>query len=543
MKRIIVLWVVLLIAALLVPALATHVASASPSYKRSPSINTNVVMTYTFPITETGVDSLAFEVNGLCSVVYESVGSDDASLYAVPTGGTATTSGTLIVAYTDSSTVPTVFQPGTRWVRAVAVSAATGGSVMRITCSNTQMASTGEACGTSGLVPYVGTGGRYKCEADFAYDETANQLSVGSTANKNEIRMEGNATYEGDAPTGAEVVLHALTTGEVHIINAASPTANGPRAVVAKPDYFDHIITRGVRYIDLTNEYGGTPSGGFVEERTCFRVHQYAAVTMTDDNIISGGDDSVFPVQDGCATNANLSRGQNVTTIPGDPFIKSVWCTTNTNVAGGVWSTATIDLTDSVPNYEWVASSAGTDEWYVQLFGGGDPTLTRPTEVIEDPDGVDNTMTFGTLGLGFLAAGEWGYGDNDAAIAFDTVYVRLTATGSPDAQVDGWVDAEYSDGVDVVFEVSNAPTSLEFAQEVVTLRYNAATLTTEHGSAIRNGPLRIDVNAYASSFFSGGLSPGDIDWTQISYGIHRAWREDTWNDLDMECGMGMEFRR
>ncbi len=540
MKRIIALLAGMLIAALLVPALATHVASASPSYKRSPSINTNVVMTYTFPITETGVDSLAFEVNGLCSVVYESAGSDDASLYAVPTGGTATGSGTLIVAYTDSSTVPTVFQPGTRWVRAVAVSAVTGGSIMRITCSNTQMASTGEACGTSGLVPYVGTGGRYKCEADLSYDETANQLSVGSVANKNEIRMEGNATFEGDAPTGAEVVLHSLTTGEVHIINAASPTTDGARAVVAKPDYFDHIISRGVRYIDLTNEYGGTPSGGFVEERTCLRIHQYAAVTMVDDNAVSGGDTSVLPVQDGCSSTATLPRGQNVTTIPGDPFIKFAWCTSNTNVLND-WGTSTIDLTDSVPNYEWVASSAGTDEWYVQLNGGGDPTLTRPTEVIEDPAGVDNTMTFGTLGA--LAVGEWGYGDNDAAIAFDTVYVRLTATGDPDLQVDGWVNAEYTDGVDVVFEVSNAPTSVEFAQEVVTLRYNAVTLAAEYGSALRNAPLRIDVNAYASSFFSGGLSPGDIDWTQISYGIHRIWREDVWNALDMECGMGMEFRR
>ena len=514
-------------------------AGATPSLSRTPLPDAAFEYRLKFPISDTD-DSQAMSVRGMCSVTFVVAGSDAVSLYLIPSDSTAATSGTLIGSFSVSTTAATTFQSGAMWVKAVATTATTGGSIMRIHCSNEQVASTGEACTTAGLVPYVGDLGGYKCEADFAYNETTNQLSVGSVANKNEIRMEGNAAFAGDPPTGTEVILHALTTGELHAINSTSSTTDGDRVVAAKPDYFDHIISRGVRYIDVTNEYGGTPSGGFVEERTCFRIHQYGAVTMVDDNAVSGGDTSVLPVQDGCDANANLLRGQNVTTIPGDPFIKSVWCTTNTNVTSAVWNTNTIDLRDSVPTHRWIASGSGADEWYVELNAGGDPSLTRPTEVIEDPDGVDNTMTFGTLAS--LVAGEWGYGDNDT-LGFSTVYVSLTATGDPDLQADGWVDAEYSDGVDVVFEVSNAPTSAEYGQEVVTLRYNAATLTTQYASIIRNGPLRIDVNAYASSFFSGGLSPGDIDWTQISYGIHRAWREDTWNDLDMECGIGLEFRR
>lgn len=339
MKRIIALLVTPLITALLIPALATHVASASPSYKRSPSINTNVVMTYTFPITETGVDSLAFEVNGLCSVVYESAGSDDASLYAVPTGATATTSGTLIVAYTDSSTVPTVFQPGTRWVRAVAVSAVTGGSIMRVTCSNTQMASTGEACGTSGLAPYVGTGGRYKCEPEYSYDDVDNELNVGSItldpiAGKNVVRFPGISAFTGPNPAATEVLLYGLDTDqELYVENLDGLNAPS-RVVVASPEYAEQTLEWGVAFTDIDNEYATITAGTTTTQNFCM-IKGPAVVTEKAYDSDGQTGDVVIPLTGatGCSKAVSSTKPEQIYVILGDPFIKDVWCTSNTNIA------------------------------------------------------------------------------------------------------------------------------------------------------------------------------------------------------------------
>jgi len=306
-------------------------------------------MTYTFPITETGVDSLAFEVNGLCSVVYESAGSDDASLYAVPTGGTATGSGTLIVAYTDSSTVPTVFQPGTRWVRAVAVSAATGGSVMRITCSNTQMASTGEACGTSGLAPYVGTGGRYKCEPEYNYDDTDNELSVGSitldpVAGKNVVRFPGISGFTGPNPAATEVLLYGLDADqELYVENLDGLNAPS-RVVTAHPDFYDVVLSWGVAFEDIDNEYVTlAPGPGTPVVRTFCMVK--APFVDSERTYSSNGevDDVVIPLTgtNGCSIAASQTRPKQAYPLMGDPYVKDAWCTTHTNLASGatLWAT------------------------------------------------------------------------------------------------------------------------------------------------------------------------------------------------------------
>ena len=357
-----------LLAALLIPALlATHVAFASPAYKRSPSINTNVVMTYTFPITETGVDSLAFEVNGLCSVVFESAGSDDASLYAVPTGGTATGSGTLIVAYTDSSTVPTVFQPGTRWVRAVAVSAATGGSVMRITCSNTQIASTGEACGTSGLAPYVGTGGRYKCEPEYAYDETTNQLSVGEVAvdaniDKNVIRMERNASFTGANPTATEVLLYPLAVdNELYVENLDGVSAPS-RVVTASPDYYDVVLEWGVAFLDVDNEYLTLTPGATTTQKFCM----VKAPHVDKEKIYTTSVEAetiTIPLTgfNGCSGAGQQTTSELAYALMGDPYVADAWCTTTSNIASGFpWATGDeVVVRFAVSNQVEVASGVG----------------------------------------------------------------------------------------------------------------------------------------------------------------------------------------
>ena len=90
--------------------------------------------TVTFATGDTA-DSPAIAVSGFCSVRYQQSSGDDASLYAVTTADTATSSGVLLASFTSSTTAATTFVAGTRWVKAVATDATAGGSVMTIECA------------------------------------------------------------------------------------------------------------------------------------------------------------------------------------------------------------------------------------------------------------------------------------------------------------------------------------------------------------------------------------------------------------------------
>ena len=84
---------------------------------------------------------------------------------------------------------------------------------------------------------------------------------------------------------------------------------------------------------------------------------------------------------------------------------------------------AAIDITTAT--YKWTASGSGTNEYYCELSGGGDPSIgTVGDIVIMD----DTLLQEGTVGG--LADHEWAYGDNDA-LGYSTVYVA-DATGDPD---------------------------------------------------------------------------------------------------------------
>ena len=82
--------------------------------------------------------------------------------------------------------------------------------------------------------------------------------------------------------------------------------------------------------------------------------------------------------------------------------------------------------------YEWIESGSGTDEFYLQLVGGGQPfqlpTRTISNEPLEvSRDGV--SLSQGTLGL--LSESEWAWGNNDT-LGFDTVYLRSSGGIDPD---------------------------------------------------------------------------------------------------------------
>jgi hypothetical protein len=100
---------------------------------------------------------------------------------------------------------------------------------------------------------------------------------------------------------------------------------------------------------------------------------------------------------------------------------------------------AFIDLNYSIrsASYWWTASGSGTNEYYLEATGGGDPGIEEPENVIEDNAG----MVVGTMGS--LVAGEWDWGDNDT-LGFSTVYVRLSDSTDPDGKSAGYVEVEYA---------------------------------------------------------------------------------------------------
>lgn len=88
------------------------------------------------------------------------------------------------------------------------------------------------------------------------------------------------------------------------------------------------------------------------------------------------------------------------------------------------WQFIRDNLTDSA-TYKWTASGSGTNEYYVELLAGGDPSLTKPHFMILD----DRKITEGTVGS--LTNLEWDHGDNDT-LGYSTVYIRLDSA-DPDA--------------------------------------------------------------------------------------------------------------
>ncbi|MHA2384413.1 MAG: hypothetical protein ACXACT_17710 [Candidatus Thorarchaeota archaeon] len=74
--------------------------------------------------------------------------------------------------------------------------------------------------------------------------------------------------------------------------------------------------------------------------------------------------------------------------------------------------------------YKWTASGSGTNEYYCELSGGGDPGLTESREVLMD----STSLTVGSAGS--LADHEWDWADNDT-LGYTTVYVR-DDSGDPD---------------------------------------------------------------------------------------------------------------
>ncbi len=84
--------------------------------------------------------------------------------------------------------------------------------------------------------------------------------------------------------------------------------------------------------------------------------------------------------------------------------------------------------------YEWNLSAFGTNEYYLEVAGGGTAGITV------QPNGVRANGTHMVLGtVSSLAAGEWGYGNVDG-LSNDTIYVRLSDGTDPDTKAADYIE-------------------------------------------------------------------------------------------------------
>lgn len=84
-------------------------------------------------------------------------------------------------------------------------------------------------------------------------------------------------------------------------------------------------------------------------------------------------------------------------------------------------------------DYQWTASGSGTDEYYLEADGGGDPGLGGDPQVI-----IAGNVVLVPGSAGSLAAGEWAFDDNDS-LGYDTIYIRLSDGADPDSKDVGFV--------------------------------------------------------------------------------------------------------
>ena len=86
--------------------------------------------------------------------------------------------------------------------------------------------------------------------------------------------------------------------------------------------------------------------------------------------------------------------------------------------------------------YQFTLSGSGTNEYYLELSGGGDPSISKPENVYE------NNVKLNETNVGSLEAGEWDYSDNDS-LGFNTLYVRLTDNADPDSKAAGYFEWDW----------------------------------------------------------------------------------------------------
>ena len=84
------------------------------------------------------------------------------------------------------------------------------------------------------------------------------------------------------------------------------------------------------------------------------------------------------------------------------------------------------DILNDGATYQWTASGSGTNEYYCEAYGGGDPSLTEGDLLF-----LDGALLAEGETIGLLADHEWIWGNNDT-LGYNTFYFA-DATGDPDS--------------------------------------------------------------------------------------------------------------
>ena len=108
-----------------------------------------------------------------------------------------------------------------------------------------------------------------------------------------------------------------------------------------------------------------------------------------------------------------------------------------------------INLTNA--SYQWTASG-GTNTYYVEASGGGDPSIPSPRELLAD----DIRLVVGGGGTNALNDLEWDYDDNNS-LGYNTIYFRDDTNGDPDTS-GVKIDALYVDEIPANFVECNGQT-------------------------------------------------------------------------------------
>jgi len=165
---------------------------------------------------------------------------------------------------------------------------------------------------------------------------------------------------------------------------------------------------------------------------------------MTTYYVKNGGSDGADGLSDdnawetvGKVNSESFSAGDIVSFNRGDTWRDTTLDNSSVGTSGnpitytayGTGTDPTFDGADDLitATYRWIASGSGTNEWYVELAAGGDPSISDPVQVFLD--GTRLSFVEGTLGA--MADHEWAYGDNDT-LGFSTIYL-CDATGDPDS--------------------------------------------------------------------------------------------------------------
>ena len=181
------------------------------------------------------------------------------------------------------------------------------------------------------------------------------------------------------------------------------------------------------------------------------------------------------------------------------------------------------DARTSIVNstYKWTASGSGTDEYYVELAAGGDPSMSSSIITTYQDD---NRMVAGTAGS--LAAGEWDYADNDT-LGYSTIYVRLTGGEDPDDKGQGWV--EYALGVD-----TSAFTTYTSGGEVHALVETISGLDHLEGETVQ---IKTDGAVHDDKVVSSGSITLDSSAFEVTVGISYTTTIETL-EASFDIGLG-----